>query len=53
MAERITFGATGLAVSPVCFGTWQLSPRFWGDQPKDAMLAAMRKDLAVLKGWLT
>jgi len=42
MAERITFGATGLAVSPVCFGTWQLSPRFWGDQPKDAMLAAMR-----------
>ena len=42
MDTRITFGATGLSVSPICFGTWQLSPRFWGDVPKADMLAAMR-----------
>lgn len=42
MTHRIVFGATGLTVSPLCFGTWQLSPRFWGDQPKAEVLAAMR-----------
>ncbi len=41
MAERVTLGATGLSVSPVAFGTWQLSPRFWGDQPKKPLLDAM------------
>jgi len=45
MAERIRFGSTGLMVSPVCFGTWQLSPRFWGPQPKDEILRAMRQAL--------
>jgi aryl-alcohol dehydrogenase-like predicted oxidoreductase len=41
MNHRIIFGATGLEVSPLCFGTWQLSPRFWGDQSKPDVLAAM------------
>jgi len=41
MSERIIFGATGLEVSPISFGTWQLSPRFWGDQSKADVLAAM------------
>jgi len=41
MDERIVFGATGLEVSPICFGTWQLSPRFWGEQSKSDILAAM------------
>ncbi len=41
MSERIVFGATGLKVSPICFGTWQLSPRFWGEQPKTDALEAM------------
>jgi len=41
MNERIVFGATGLKVSPICFGTWQLSPRFWGEQSKSDVLAAM------------
>jgi len=41
MSERIIFGATGLEVSPICFGTWQLSPRFWGDQSRKDVLAAM------------
>lgn len=43
MSQRVSFGKTGLSVSPVCFGTWQLSPRFWGDQSKADVLAAMRK----------
>jgi aryl-alcohol dehydrogenase-like predicted oxidoreductase len=47
--ERVTLGSSGLAVSPVAFGTWQLSPRFWGEQPKEDALAAMRRavDLGV------
>lgn len=45
MSQRVIFGKTGLSVSPVCFGTWQLSPRFWGDQSKTDILAAMRKAL--------
>ncbi len=45
MPEQIRFGATGLLVSPICYGTWQLSPRFWGPQPKDEILRAMRTAL--------
>lgn len=41
MSDLITFGATGLKVSPICFGTWQLSPRFWGEQSKADALEAM------------
>jgi len=41
MDHRIVFGSTGLEVSPICFGTWQLSPRFWGEQSKTDVLAAM------------
>lgn len=43
MQQRVMFGATGLSVSPVCFGTWQLSPRFWGEQSREQALAAMRQ----------
>ena len=39
---RVTLGASKLEVSPIAFGTWQLSPRFWGEQSKDAVIAAMR-----------
>ena len=39
---QVLLGQSGLKVSPVCFGTWQLSPRFWGDQSKDEILKAMR-----------
>jgi len=42
MSERIELGTTGLHVSPVCYGSWQLSPRFWGDQPRDEHIQAMR-----------
>jgi aryl-alcohol dehydrogenase-like predicted oxidoreductase len=41
MNDRVIFGATGLSVSPICFGTWQLSPRFWLDQSKEDILGAM------------
>lgn len=40
--ERVVLGESGLSVSPVAFGTWQLSPRFWGDQSKADAIAAMR-----------
>jgi len=46
--HRVTLGESGLSVSPVAFGTWQLSPRFWGEQSKDDAMAAMR--LAFDKG---
>lgn len=41
MSHRIVLGSMGLEVSPICFGTWQLSPRFWGEQSKTDILAAM------------
>lgn len=43
MSTRVVLGRSGLEVSPVCFGTWQLSPRFWGPQPEADVRAAMRK----------
>ena len=45
MSQRVVFGNTGLKVSPVCFGTWQLSPRFWGEQPERQVTDAMRAAL--------
>jgi aryl-alcohol dehydrogenase-like predicted oxidoreductase len=39
---RVGLGESGLSVSPVAFGTWQLSPRFWGEQSKDDAIAAMQ-----------
>ena len=46
--ERIRLGRSGLSVSPVAFGTWQLSPRFWGEVDAEPVLAAVR--LAFDKG---
>jgi len=41
--ERVALGCSGLTVSPVAFGTWQLSPRFWGEQPKQDAVDAMKR----------
>jgi len=41
-APRVRLGRTELRVSPICFGTWQLSPKFWGDQDADELINAMR-----------
>lgn len=40
--ERVTLGRSGLSVSPVAYGTWQLSPRFWGEQSKSEAIEAMQ-----------
>ena len=40
--NRVQLGNSGLSVSPVAIGTWQLSPRFWGEQSKDDYVAALR-----------
>ena len=32
--KKVALGSTGLQVSPLCFGTWQLSEVFWGKQSK-------------------
>lgn len=46
--EHVTLGDSGLSVSPISYGTWQLSPRFWGEQSKDDAMSAMK--LAFDKG---
>jgi aryl-alcohol dehydrogenase-like predicted oxidoreductase len=38
---RIALGKTGLRVPRICFGTWQLSPRFWGDVAEAEVRKAM------------
>lgn len=40
--QRVQLGESGLSVSPIAFGTWQLSPRFWGEQSKADAMAAMK-----------
>lgn len=40
--DRVVLGESGLSVSPIAVGTWQLSPRFWGPQSKDDAMAAMK-----------
>jgi aryl-alcohol dehydrogenase-like predicted oxidoreductase len=47
MNHRIQLGRSGLSVSPICYGTWQLSPRFWGQVPSDDLVAAMRRAFEV------
>lgn len=43
MAKRIILGQSGLSVSPICYGSWQLSPAFWGKAPEEEFIAAMRR----------
>jgi aryl-alcohol dehydrogenase-like predicted oxidoreductase len=47
--EYAQLGKTDLKVSRICFGCWQLSPRFWGDVPLEPWRAALRRavDLGV------
>lgn len=40
-------GKTDLVVSRICFGCWQLSPRFWGEVPLEPWKAAVKKALDV------
>ncbi|MCL2640209.1 MAG: aldo/keto reductase [Phycisphaerales bacterium] len=43
MSTRVRLGKTNLQVSPICFGTWQLSPKFWGKADEEAISIAVRK----------
>ncbi len=38
-------GKTDLIVSRICFGCWQLSPRFWGDISQDEWRQALHRAL--------
>ncbi|NPV52734.1 MAG: aldo/keto reductase [Firmicutes bacterium] len=40
-------GSSGLSVSPICFGTWQLSPRFWGAQSEGEIISAIHRAFEV------
>jgi len=41
--QYVQLGKTDLIVSRICFGCWQLSPRFWGQIDLDEWRAALRK----------
>jgi len=43
MSERVRFAKTGIDVSPISYGTWQLSPKYWGDQDEEQIIAAVRR----------
>jgi aryl-alcohol dehydrogenase-like predicted oxidoreductase len=47
MTTRVRLGRSELQVSPICYGSWQLSPRFWGEVPHDHLVAAMRRAFEV------
>ena len=47
MKQRVRLGRSELMVSPVCYGSWQLSPRFWGEVPVEDVKAAMRRAFEV------
>lgn len=43
--QYLQLGKTDLRVSRICFGCWQLSPRFWGDVPQDEWRLAVKRAL--------
>ena len=47
MEHRIVLGRSGLRVSPICFGTWQMSPIYWGDVSEAGVIAAIDRAIEV------
>ena len=45
--EKIRLGSTNLQVTPICHGCWQASPKFWGEQPRDVLVASLRHSVEV------
>ena len=43
--QYVRLGRSELRVSPICFGTWQLSPAFWGEVPEKDVSAALKRAL--------
>ncbi len=47
MAARARLGRSELKVSPICYGCWQASRKFWGETSHDDLVAAMRRAFEV------
>lgn len=47
MSKRVRLGRSELQVSPICYGCWQASKKFWGDVPAEDLIAAMRRAFEV------
>ncbi len=47
MNNRIKLGRSGLEVSPICYGSWQLSPKYWGEIPAAQAVEAVRRAFEV------
>ena len=47
MAERIKLGRTGMEVSPICFGCWQMGGTFWGPAGFEVLTEAVHRALDV------
>jgi aryl-alcohol dehydrogenase-like predicted oxidoreductase len=45
MQKRITLGRSGLEVTPICYGCWQMGQTFWGKQPRDTLIEAVHAAL--------
>lgn len=45
--DYVQLGKTDLTVSRICFGCWQLSPRFWGQVDLDDWRAALCRSVEV------
>lgn len=43
MNNRVRLGQSGLEVSPICYGSWQLSPRYWGQFPAEQFKKAIHR----------
>ncbi len=41
----VKLGSTGLEVSPICFGCWQMGQSFWGKQPEETLAEAVHAAL--------
>lgn len=39
--RTVELGCTGLQVSPICFGCWQMGQTFWGKQPEATLIDAV------------
>ena len=47
MSKRVRLGRSELQVSPICYGCWQASRKYWGDVPAEDLIAAMRRAFEV------
>ena len=39
--RKVTLGSTGLEVTPICYGCWQMGQELWGKQPADKLIEAV------------